>query len=126
MDSVSSMKGQYEQHVVVVVVWGTANKWRRGEERKGKERKGKERGHLQFIPLDVVEEAFVRAHSLGLDRFKQVLAIVGEGTHQEVLLITETKQHNKYRFCVYVAPSDSYTARRFDKTIRTHFCTVQI
>lgn len=39
----------------------------------------------------MVEEAFVCAHSLGLDWFKQVLAIVGEGAHQEVLLIAETQ-----------------------------------
>lgn len=116
MDSVSSMEGQYEQHVVVVVVWGTQNKWRIGEEGKGRERG--QGNHLQFIPLDVVEEAFVRAHSLGLDRFKQVLAIVGEGTHQEVLLITATKQHIKYCYIVYVALSDINTAGRFDETIR--------
>lgn len=50
---------------------------------------------LQFVPFDVVEEALVRAHSFGLDWFKQVLAIVGEGTHQEVLLITETANNKK-------------------------------
>lgn len=97
----------------------------------GKSQRGEERGqgNSQFIPFDVVEEAFVCAHSLGLDRFKQVLAIVGEGTHQEVLLITATKQHNKYFYCAHrslgthtvcgcdwsEALSDIYTASRFDK-----------
>lgn len=56
------------------------------------------RKDLQFIPFDVVEEALIRAHSLGLDWFKQVLAIVGEGTHQEVLLITETTPENVWLF----------------------------
>lgn len=49
--------------------------------------------HSQFVPFDVVEEAFVCAHSLGLDWFEQVLAVVGEGTHQEIFLITATKQY---------------------------------
>lgn len=53
---------------------------------------GRRGNHLQFVPFDVVEEAFVCTHSLRLDRFKQVLPIVGEGTHQEVLLITATIQ----------------------------------
>lgn len=67
---------------------------RMDEERKGKKRgKERNRNHSQFVPLDVVEEVFVCAHSLGLDRFEQVLAVVCEGTHQEVLLITATKQH---------------------------------
>lgn len=65
-------------------------KW--GKVGRGMKRRG---NHLQFVPFDVVEEAFVCAHSLGLDRFKQVLAIVCEGTHQEVLLITVTQQHNE-------------------------------
>lgn len=39
----------------------------------------------------MVEEAPVGAHPLGLDRFEQVLSVVGEGTHQEVLLITATE-----------------------------------
>lgn len=56
------------------------------------------RKDLQFIPFDVVEEALIRAHSLGLDWFKQVLAIVGEGTHQEVLLVTETTPENVWLF----------------------------
>lgn len=38
----------------------------------------------------MVEETLVCSHSLRLHRFEQVLSIVGEGTHQEVLLIAET------------------------------------
>ncbi len=58
----------------------------------------------------MVEKAFVCAHSLGLDWFKQVLAIVGEGTHQEVFLITATKQLSKYLLRVYVSLSNYFWA----------------
>lgn len=47
----------------------------------------------QFIPLDVVKEVPVGSDSLGLDWFKQGLAIVSERTHQVILLIT-TKDHS--------------------------------
>lgn len=46
----------------------------------------------QLVPLDVVEEVLVGADPLGLDRLKQVLAIVSEGAHQVVLLITVEEQ----------------------------------
>lgn len=46
----------------------------------------------QFIPLDVVEKVLVGSDSLGLDGFKEVLSIVGEGAHQVVLLITVKEQ----------------------------------
>lgn len=64
----------------------------RRREKQGDERGG---GDSQFVPFDVVEEAPVCAHSLGLDRFEQVLAVVGEGTHEEVLLIAATQQHDE-------------------------------
>lgn len=46
----------------------------------------------QFIPLDVVKKVLVGSNSLGLDGFKEVLSIVGEGAHQVVLLITMKEQ----------------------------------
>lgn len=49
----------------------------------------------------MVEEAFVRAHSLGLDWFKQVFAIVGERTHQEVFLVTKTTQQQQKKYHLY-------------------------
>jgi hypothetical protein len=45
---------------------------------------------LQLVPSDVVEEALVGPHLLGLDRFEQVPPIVGERAGQVVLLITAT------------------------------------
>lgn len=47
----------------------------------------------QLVPLDVIEEAPVRSGSLGLNRFEQVLPVVGQRTHHVVLLITATQQH---------------------------------
>lgn len=58
---------KYKQHAVGIVIIVVI-----GEERRGHSNRS------QFVPFDVVEEAFVCAHSLGLDRFKQVLAIVCE------------------------------------------------
>lgn len=40
----------------------------------------------------MVEKVLVGSDSLGLDGFKEVLSIVGEGAHQVVLLITVKEQ----------------------------------
>lgn len=49
------------------------------EEMGGKEaRQGASAADLQLVPLGMVEEASVGSGSLGLNRFEQVLSIVGQ------------------------------------------------
>lgn len=59
----------------------------------------------------MVEEAPVGAHLLGLDRFEQVLPVVGEGTHQEVLLITATRHTGTTVTVCTLTPMKSDDAR---------------
>lgn len=58
---------------------GEEGEERRAEEQHEEQQEGAGSGaDSQLVPLDVVEEAPVRSGSLGLNRFEQVLPVVGQ------------------------------------------------